>query len=102
MRARPPTFSNATANSSGRPLPGVKRREPPKAKQPKPAGARRHPKTSWSAVQSTLDSYFSWKLLDTDLLAEEILFSPEDAAVTMKTLPGRPCCTSLHVDLVKT
>ena len=29
MRARPPTFSSATANSSGRPLPGVKRREPP-------------------------------------------------------------------------
>ena len=120
MRARPPTFSNATANSSGRPLPGVKRREPPgKPSSPSPqahgfslkvkgyncwarvfpkrpkgnlleillsartlepcriknilmhenhfvpqllqatppvTGARRHPKTSWSAVRSTLDS----------------------------------------------
>ena len=37
MRARPPTFSNATANSSGRPLPGVKRREPPgKPSSPSP------------------------------------------------------------------
>ena len=28
---------------------------------------------------SNRSGYFSWKLLDTDLPAEEILFSPEDA-----------------------